>query len=705
MFCYLTSTPVYEARSELLVQQTGPVLVQTGATDENNPGRMLPTYERLFQNDVVLRGAASRIERLPKALRVDMSGKPRSEWPEMIRRRLSAKTVRMTQAIEIFYRSRSPQAAEAVVHTIVDSYLAFMEQYHRNVAEEIVDILQTERKQVAQRLSQKEQELLRAHRDLGDIGLRDGAKLVHPLVERAIKINESLMTVQQNRLRQHASLVAVQTAVQKGEDVRQHLLALDPLAGREMLLAALGLGPRDMQLVAELDQQLINDRAQLATLQQHYGDRHPQVAQLHQAIEKTQVYLASYQQQADRRIQEVTNRRLGEMLVDMLKQELSKLAAHERELQIEYERAHQEAVALHGKIESTAIIEAEVERLRDLNNTLISRIESIDINQNQPDVRVEVVDPPVAADRPVSPRPLVVLAVSLFSGLGIGFVVVYARDILDDRFRSPEELKHQLQCNLLAMVRQLPTTDRVAPCGLQVHVAPDSIESEAFRTLRTTLAFTRTDLSCVAVSSAEPGDGKTTVLANLGVSFSQIGKRTLIIDADLRRPGLTNLFAMRGKPGLSDVLRSTSDIATVATTCTRSTAANLDILPSGSRPLDPTGLLASDRFSELLAWAQENYEQILIDSAPMLAVSDATIVGKVADGLMLVIQPAKNHRRLVLRTVEEIRAAGINLVGVVINRISPDSSQQFYGGYGYGYGYGPAYGETANAGSPAQQAA
>jgi Mrp family chromosome partitioning ATPase len=105
--------------------------------------------------------------------------------------------------------------------------------------------------------------------------------------------------------------------------------------------------------------------------------------------------------------------------------------------------------------------------------------------------------------------------------------------------------------------------------------------------------------------------------------------------------------------------------------------------------MDPTGLLASPRFAELLSWAEGQYDQVLIDSPPMLVASDATIVARVCGGLMLVVQPQKNHRRLVVRAVEEIRAMGLNLGGIILNRLPNEQGTAYYGdGYGYGYSYG-----------------
>jgi capsular exopolysaccharide synthesis family protein len=220
------------------------------------------------------------------------------------------------------------------------------------------------------------------------------------------------------------------------------------------------------------------------------------------------------------------------------------------------------------------------------------------------------------------------------------------------------------------------------------------VESEAFRTLRTTLAFSGGEMQRLAVTSSEPGDGKTTVLSNLGASFAQAGKRTLLIDADMRRPGLSKLFSLRGRNGLSDVLRGSTDIATMCGERIQETGVpGLFLLPCGPKPADPAELLSGPRMADLVAWAETHFDQVLIDCPPMLAASDAALVGRLTDGVVLVVQPEKNHRRLVLRAVEGLRALQVTLVGVVANNVNGAGEEGYYG-YGAGYGYGYGYGES-----------
>ena len=156
-------------------------------------------------------------------------------------------------------------------------------------------------------------------------------------------------------------------------------------------------------------------------------------------------------------------------------------------------------------------------------------------------------------------------------------------------------------------------------------------------------------------------------------NVAQGERRTLLIDADLRRPGLTKLMGLRAASGLSDLLRSDGDMTSVCDELIQpSGIGGLDVLASGPRPVDPAVLLSRPRMAELIAWAEQHYDQILIDCPPVLAATDAALIGRLVDGVALVVQPQKNHRRIVIRATESLRNLKVNLVGIVANL--PDDS-------------------------------
>lgn len=686
---YNTATPIYEAKAQLLVLQTGSDVLSNNTSPEAGRQAMIPTYERLFSSTTVLEGAVSRLQKAPPQMRVDFVGVPREDWVRVLRSQISARAARRTNVIELACRSKSPEAAETLVRAIVDSYLEFMERNHKDVSAEIATLLNQERSKILGQLRSRELELLEIRQRVGDLGLDEKQNMVHPDVQRVIRLNESLVAVQQERIKVEAVLATVREGVRQGADLRQHLSAVEPVVGRELMLSSLGLTTEDSSSRAEVERELMSDQAKLTTLLKHYGEAHPKVAETMQEIESAQQYLADFDRKVKERLNALDNERLAPMMLGTLEEQLASLWRHESKLTEEYAQAELKAVQVNDRMAELHVAEHEIARLQSLHDTLLNRIANIDIGQNHSGVQVTVVSDAEASHSPVSPRRLVLALLCLVGGTGLGVAMVYILDVLDDRFRSPEELQEQIGAPMLAMIWEMKGQSGSGPDALQVHTSPESTESEAFRTLRTTLAFSGQDTERLAVTSAEPSDGKTTVLANLGVSYAQAGKRTLLVDADLRRPGLTKLFNLRGKPGLSEILRSEDDLASMCLARVHSTSCGkLDVIPCGPKPSNPAELLSDYRLAEVMAWAEANYDQVLIDCPPILAASDAAIVGRQTDGLMLVVQPEKNHRRLVLRAVAGLTSIGVTVLGVVANRISRDHKSDYYGYSGYGYGYG-----------------
>lgn len=293
-------------------------------------------------------------------------------------------------------------------------------------------------------------------RQFGDLGLSEGADAVHPAVQRVLAVNESLIQVQQKAWDLQASLVAVRNAIAQNGDLRQHLVAFEPIVGRELLLNVLGLNPQQAELSGQLEQKLIEDRARLEKLQSHYGPAHPKVVEVTRTIHDSQQYLANYQRHIADRMQSLGNDQLGPTLVAMLREKLAQVTAHHDELAKQYVTLEQEAIRLNDQMTGAVMLENEVRRLGNLHDTLLNRIAGIDINQNQADVRVTMVSQPAAGNGPVSPRLPLVALFCLVAGITVGGAVVYVLDLLDDRFQSPDEIELQLESSLLRSFQSCP---------------------------------------------------------------------------------------------------------------------------------------------------------------------------------------------------------------------------------------------------------
>ena len=269
--------------------------------------------------------------------------------------------------------------------------------------------------------------------------------------------------------------------------------------------------------------------------------------------------------------------------------------------------------------------------------------------------------------------------------------IIYVIDLLDDRLRSPEEVREELGLPVLGVVRRLPEHE-LSQCKIYVHKFSQTPHAECFRTLKTSLTLTTGDTKCIAITSSEASEGKTTTTVNLAASYAQTGLRTLLIDADMRRPGLSRLLEVRGMGGLSEVLRAESGIQEMCEERVIATEVPLlDILPCGPRILNAGMLLSMPSLSIVLDWAISKYDQVIVDCPPTLPVSDAAIVGRLVDGLLFLMNPDKTHRRSVVRAVDQLKSMGLRVLGIVANTSLGEQEGKYGYQYGYGYGYASDY--------------
>lgn len=289
-----------------------------------------------------------------------------------------------------------------------------------------------------------------------------------------------------------------------------------------------------------------------------------------------------------------------------------------------------------------------------------------------------IVDPALVPTVAVQPRPPLIIGTSLLVGLGAGILLALVVDRMRRRIEAPGDLAELTDAPLLA---QIPRSRELARSGPQV-VSGDPREAdleESFRSLRTNLSFVADDSQTIQVTSATDRQGKSTVVANLGLAFARTGARTVIVDADLRLPGQAEIFRVDTIGLRGTVQGAAMPGGSVATR--RTQFANLSVMPSGPPREDPTELLQV-RFARVLESLQRNYDIILIDTPPSLPVSDARIVSRWSDGVVLVVAAGEERPSSLKHAVEELELAGARLKGVVLNR-APSAPAH------YGYYYGP----------------
>jgi capsular exopolysaccharide synthesis family protein len=269
--------------------------------------------------------------------------------------------------------------------------------------------------------------------------------------------------------------------------------------------------------------------------------------------------------------------------------------------------------------------------------------------------------------------------VGIVLAVGLAFFIEY----LDDTVKSPDAVTEVIGVPTLGVItRMKPERKGAAAQRLMTVTAPRSAAAEAYRALRTNLEFASVDapLESLLVTSAIPGEGKTTSASNIAAAFAQAGRRVLLLDADMRRPGIHRMFELPNSHGLTNLLRSEEPtIASVA----HVVDPNLRVITTGPLPPNPAELLASQRMDHVLELLLRDSDLLVVDSPPLHAVTDAAILASHVTGTLIVIDAGRTRRGALRQAKEALDRVGARLLGAVLNRLS----ERARGGYYY-YSYG-----------------
>ncbi len=299
-------------------------------------------------------------------------------------------------------------------------------------------------------------------------------------------------------------------------------------------------------------------------------------------------------------------------------------------------------------------------------------------------MNIQVVQVAQVEQKPTKPRKSLVMASALLIGLLLGTGMSLVWDWVDQRIRTPDEAMESLGVEMLGVVPLINHIKTQPGRGQYVHLEPRSAVAEAYRTVRTAVHFAaREDVKTILVTSPNPGDGKSTTASNLAITLAQAGLRTLLLDADLRRPTQHKIFELSGELGVSSVILGHKKLRDVI----RPTpVARLDVLPCGPTPSNPSEIIAGSRFNQVIRAVMEGYDRVVIDSPPVNAVTDARILAASADATILVLRTNRSTRKGSRHALEALLSSGAQVIGIIVNAMP-----QQVGLYGY-YGRYGAYG-------------
>lgn len=612
---------------------------------------------------------------------------------DRIRGGLAVEPVRNTQLVRLTYRSNQPDQAAKLANGFAEAFIDMGVEDRYATAGKASTFLSTQIEALKQEIQDKETQLQAFSRRSDMVPLESNSSVT---LKRLEALNTNYIEAKKIR-------------IEKESAYRELMLTPKETIADSLAAGVVG-GLRSDQLKLEREYE---------TKLKTYKPDWPEMLTLKAEIEKGQEHL-------DGVIREMVEKARGGAYAGYqtaLRQEQALLS--------ELERMKGEAIDQNSSTVEFTNLKVEVETRRDLLDELLRKQSETEVAVRLQDTResnVRIIDQALVPGGPSAPSLRKDLSYGLLLGLLLGVGCALLIEFLDRTVKSPEEIERRLGLPPLATIQDIveagklygagygygygadpepsgqiarvrkavrtsarlekkkaPAPGQAAQIELVPHERPRTLISEAYRSLRTALLLSSArEIKLIAVTSAMAGEGKTATAANLAVVLAQLGRQVLIVDCDLRKPRLHQVFHVSNRFGLVNQLTSAVDPDAVFLP---TEVPNLWVTPSGPIPPNPSELLASDRMREWLKAARSRFDYVVVDTPPALAVTDATLVGMLVDGMVMTLRSGKVTRDEARTCRDKLRQAGIKILGAVLNRHRPLQS-----GLGKRYSYYESYG-------------
>ncbi|MBT7067196.1 MAG: polysaccharide biosynthesis tyrosine autokinase, partial [Verrucomicrobia bacterium] len=725
---------IYRGTARVLVEQNAPSVMGFERTSQESGGRNVDYYEtqtELLRSRSVLElalgnpevsavieldadeGRNSIFRELRSSLLAMLGATPApldEPW-ERLQKRVGGRHVSETHFVDISAQSKKPVNASLVANAVAAAF----EAYHRQTREQSLGdaFVRLEREKEKEELALiKSEQALQEFREQarGVTVSSDGGN--RPAVERLNTLNQKLTQVQLQRIELESQI-----------DVMQKAMTADDLAdgatSRSLFTLPVIKTDSALTTASQTLAAALEDRALLA---QTYGEDHPM---LKAAASKSALLLEQFRTALKDVVQAERNR------YDMLGRE-------ESELRLQYDEQKVSALELAKEDFMLSRLQNAVDRHRQLFDALVARMREVDVSSGLIQTNVRIVEEASVPRKPVNPgaRRAVSLSfvISLLLGVGLAFVF----ENLDDTVKTPEDLKERLNVPLLGFVPSFLADDEARPDGTHEHairgvlrnlktsirdrlfvIRPDwgpkqevqptaasdaerrhrgmivinesvSSVAEAYRGIRTSLFYSvpADTVRTIAVTSCRPQEGKTTTCCNMALSIAQTGKHVMLIDADLHRPMIHRTLDIKRTEGLTSVLVGECGWrdAVSRIEIDKVTDRHLDVMTAGPISPNPSELLGSDRMREFIQEMQADYDWVIIDTPPVLFVSDASVTSTLCDGVIIIVKSGTSTRNLLQRAREQLDGVSANILGSILNNVVVSRMGRHSSSY-YNYGY------------------
>ncbi len=587
--------------------------------------------------------------------------------------RLSVKRVPNSRLIEVTFEAEDPQLAAQIVNAHLQNYV---EQNFRSKYDATI--------QASNWLSSELEELrIKVEKS-------ENARLAYERANQIWQIDEK----QDISVSKLSDLSKAVTSAQTDVAEKEALYRMALSGNVDALPVAHG-----SEVITDLRKRKSEVDQQYSEAVNQYGPNFPKVLRI-----------AAQQKEVDADLE-----RARKTLLQSVEQEYNTARNHVQLLQEALDKQKTEANDQAEKLVQYHILQHDAESNKQLYDGLLQKLKEASITAGLRSSNIRVVDPALAPASPSRPQKARNILLAVLMGLVGGVGLALFREYLDNTVKSPDDVEALTGLPSLAVVPSLPglnaTTGRLSrlareagtgTAGSRVellsYVQPKSQISEAFRALRTSLLLSQADHppQVILVTSALPREGKTTAAVNLAVTLAQLGDRTLLVDSDLRKPGIRRALNLTiGKDvGLSSYLAGVTSLEEA--TLQHPTITNLSALTTGPVPPSPADLLSSHRMREAIAELRRRFKFIVIDSPPVMAATDAVILSALTDGVLLVVRSGETPKEAFTRTRDLLAAVKCRLLGVVLNAVDSNAPDYYYSYRYYPYAYGYGYGEDVS---------
>jgi succinoglycan biosynthesis transport protein ExoP len=551
---------------------------------------------------------------------------------------ITVSPVRNSRLVDVSFRSTDRQFAAQAANALAKQYIEQNLEFRYLATKEATDFLSARTTEQRKALEQSEQALQQYREATGAMAIEDRQNIV---VQRLADLNAAVTRARTDRIEKQS----VHDQLQKIQNDR----------------AALDTFPSILNntFIQQLKTQLNDLQRQKAQLAEKLGARHPDMTRVQSAIDAADSRLNT-------EIQKVIHASRNDFLAAQ---------ANERALQSSLDQQRGEAQELNRAAVKYGVLARDAATNQTMFSGLLQRTRETDIASDLRTSNIRIVDEAEVPRSPSSPDIRANARFAIGGGLLLAIGLAFFFEYLDARIKEPEEIKKVLGLPFLGMVPAFKARE-VTGQPLLGNGMPAAF-CEAFRSIRTNLMFASTcsGPKSVLVTSTGPGEGKSVVSTNIAAALAQSNERVLLIDADMRRPKIHEFFGARREPGLSNVLVGN---AKASEAVRRTLVPNLWLLPCGKLPPNPAELLGSVRFQEFLASLDQHFDWVIVDSPPVLAVTDPGVLANKATGVVFVVGSEMTNKWTAKTALERLDAAHPNYLGAILNKVDVRRNPYFY---------------------------